>query len=103
MNREEAGKRAAIMQAYADGKEIQFKYFKDSHWMSLQTFGTEFDFATYDYRVKPKPREYWLNIYPGNVTVIHNTFDSAAESRSPDGTTIHVREVLKDDNATSGA
>ncbi len=62
-----------VMQAYLDGKSIEFKFKPSfgSNWGMLRVthigIGTHWDWNNYDYRVKG---EKWINIYtnglPGN-------------------------------------
>lgn len=53
MTREEARKAAEVMLAYADGKEIECRYRKNSVWMEVNS--PAWDFSDYFYRIKPQP------------------------------------------------
>ncbi len=42
---------AAVMQAYANGEDVEFRDLRSGHWL---TFGSDyFNFAEFDYRIKP--------------------------------------------------
>lgn len=82
MTREEAKKAWPIVQAFGEGKTIQ--YVGDSIvWRDL----TVDEFAISDvldcperYRVKPElrePREYWVNVYEGGLIRLHTSKESA--------------------------
>lgn len=53
MTREEAKKAAEVMLAYADGKDIEYRYYLQSVWQSSPII--VFDWNHYDYRVKKEP------------------------------------------------
>ena len=65
MNRERAKELLPIIQAFAEGKEIQFRLDEiiKSTWSDLHE-ETAFTFPAddYEYRIKPKPREFWIEI-----------------------------------------
>ena len=44
---------------------------------------------------KPKPREWWLNVYPGGVGYCHPTKEMARPGLNGGVDPIHVREVLE--------
>ena len=52
MTREEAKELIPIMQAFADGKTIEF--FKQGEWMELND--PDFMWDSYKYRIKPEPK-----------------------------------------------
>ena len=54
MTREEARKKAEIMLAYADGKEIEFRDSFESEWTSIDD--PSFDFHADCYRIKQEPK-----------------------------------------------
>lgn len=61
MTREEAGKMALIMQAYADGKEVQAKNCTTGFWEVAPD--PVFYRDAECYRIKPQPRVIWVNVY----------------------------------------
>ena len=80
MNRERAKELLPIIQAYANGETIQSK-FADHDWRTV-------DLALHmpdEYRIKPKPREWWLDPSDGELL---------QQDRKPGGGFIKVREVL---------
>ncbi len=67
MNQEEIRAAAKVMQAFADGKVIQYRHrFKQNSWTSASMSAFEvlgWDFINYEYRIKPeppKPRSFWI-------------------------------------------
>lgn len=69
MDRNEARRRAEIMMAYADGKEIQVRQIRSksafgSPWQDLvDPVNPGFKFIDVDYRVKPKVKSSVHNVY----------------------------------------
>ena len=55
MTREEAKQLLPIIQAYAEGKTIEFKTNK-GEWFSCENMNLGFSKATEDYRIKPEPK-----------------------------------------------
>ena len=53
MTRKESGRRAAIMQAYADGKKIEKMNRRYTYWEDDSY--PDFDWYFNDYRIKPEP------------------------------------------------
>ena len=86
-----------VLQAMRDGKSIQVLHIND-HWGDrVKSREDELpDFYNLDYRVKPEPREFWLNLYPSGSACRHETFEEASRNISdPHGITIKVREVIE--------
>jgi hypothetical protein len=70
-----------VLQAAKDGKEIEFKEKNKSYWQRLYYKEEEgglaaWNFWEYDYRIKPKPREIWVNKYSSHW-LAHPTKESA--------------------------
>jgi len=66
MNKAETEKAIKVMQAYADGKEIQFKRENSQKpWKDFKP-GSEpiWDWYLFEYRVKPEPIVRWAVISP---------------------------------------
>lgn len=59
MNKDNAKHYLPLMQALADGKEIQIRS-KDG-WRDVDEFW--FSEAPDDYRIKPEPKIFWANVY----------------------------------------
>lgn len=58
MTREEARRAAEVMMAYAEGRDIQYKFIGDNFWKTLlgddNNTSLSFDFNRTDYRIKTK-------------------------------------------------
>lgn len=76
MNRHETSKAVAVMQAFADGKQVEAAARRHGaqprNWMPATT--PIWDWVGYDYRIKPEPRRIWAAIAPDGtlVTAISN-------------------------------
>lgn len=57
MNKEQAQKAIEILQAFIDGKEIQFSPEGSGKWWNAND--PMFSFHDTKYRIKPGPREFW--------------------------------------------
>ena len=82
-----------VMQAALDGKEVEYDH-GNGFWESCSP---TWDWASWDYRIKPEPMECWVNVYPEGCTYIHDSKE-AAENRKETGVemkTIKVREVIE--------
>jgi hypothetical protein len=101
MTRDEAREFAKLVQAYADGEQIQF-HFDDGEWRGLSD--PDFYSRTMDsYRIKPEPREWWV-LMDRNGQVGDLLFSLAAAHCEIDKkmlhgvrapyTIVHVREVM---------
>lgn len=95
MTRERAKELLPVIQAWAEGKAVQCRgrYCSDN-WgdSTCPTWRDDFD-----YRIKPEPREWWVNVYPGDSAGnLHNTKEHA-DSHSSDRriACIKVREVME--------
>jgi len=55
----------AVMQAFADGKKIEFLNV-NGEWTPASK--PTWDWGTYDYRVKHEPRVIWVNEYLGTTS-----------------------------------
>jgi hypothetical protein len=91
MNKEETKKAIEVMQAYVDGKEIE--YLGDASWGPTRLTGPLWDWATTEYRIKPQePRVFWL--YSGSIYVNGDVAD-ATWRRCGGEKPIKVIEVLE--------
>lgn len=94
MNRERARELLPIIQAFADGKDIQFRQEDDNpeydgSWLSLpksEELIMTFPADDYEYRIKPKPREW--EIVPSRLALATRRHDEG------DIECIRVREVI---------
>ena len=87
MNRKRAKELLTIIEAFANGEEVEFREASEN-WTSSETVS----FMAYDsthYRIKPKAREFWLNPDSQSPdTAFYENFDP------DDADFIKVREVL---------
>ena len=86
-----------VVTAFRDGKAIEciFKIGSDPIWGSLSP-QHEFDFSRFNYRVKPKPMELWVNIYPDEKLTFYLSREEADKLKAPNRIRrIRVREVLE--------
>jgi hypothetical protein len=97
-----------IIQAAIDGKEIEGVSVTDPkrHWSKFfaEKSGASFNFQSFAYRVKPVPREFWINRYEHQVGSsacnMHPTRQAAiygcslGEGAPPLVERIHVREII---------
>jgi len=98
MNRERARELLPIIQAFADGKDIQFHNISADRWLDCADEGDVlFDRPPKFYRVKPEPLECWVNVYTeGNMFI--NTTEKNAKYRAGDDAiriAVHMREVTE--------
>ena len=81
MNIEDTKKAIEVMQAFVDGKEIQCRSHNHSHWKYANP---DWNFTNCEYRVKPEPKEVWINMYPDRAfaSVAWASEDDAKESKT---------------------
>ncbi len=100
MNKEDTKKARDVMTAFIDGAEIECCENGKSHdpkaWKKHWGDTPCWNFADYTYRIKPKPREFWITqTGVGNATA-HSSEQAAIDwSISEDEQLIKVREVIK--------
>ena len=103
MTRDEAKKLLPIIQAYADGAEIEARAEPKFTWVRFTDVMTFY--ADIEYRIKPKAREFWLSLcfYDDDGKAIYTGYDDLSKlhqwrDRHLVKTEImHVREVLPED------
>lgn len=80
MTREEAKALLPIITAWANGETIQIQ--NGTEWCDIShAADPSFDCAPDRYRIKPKPREYWMNVYPdAEAAAVHPTKTAADAS-----------------------
>ena len=80
-----------VMQAALRGEEIQRIYLANGNiWHRFDDIDNCFNWAAYDYRVKPAvPREWWINPRTGSIKLLR-----AGPVYDWDIDGIHVKEVL---------
>ena len=93
MTREDAKKLLPIIEAYANGETVQIR--KGNYWGKNEYY--TFAGSPDSYRIKPKPREFWVNEYTfgiGNTCYTSEHFADAARRGDKFIKTIHLIEVL---------
>lgn len=72
----------AVLQAFKDGKAIQFAVRKSDprKWLELSIRDLAWNFASYEYRVKPEPRTIWVNEYPDGSGTVHHSDEVAVRA-----------------------
>ena len=74
----------AVMQAFKEGKAIQYwarcNRGTDENWGDAPN--PIWNWATFEYRVKPEPRRIWLNWYPTKKCRSSVCYDSREEAAS---------------------
>lgn len=91
MTREQAKELLPVIQAYAEGKEVQFLDAYDKSWCDCSEAG--FNVQT-KWRVKPEPREFWL-VYCRGACKPSEIWDYKPSGLSEGVRYIHVREVIE--------
>jgi hypothetical protein len=91
MNREDTRKAVEVMLHYADGGEVQIKAeTSEDDWQDLRHDTPGWDWISSDYRIRPEPREYWVDVTHLAVYLPKDVVES-----SPPDKWIKVREVLE--------
>lgn len=96
MTREEAKTLLPIITAWANGETIQIQ--TGTKWSDIShAADPSFDCAPDRYRIKPKLREYWMNVYPQPDTIAVHTTKAQADAiaLSDRVECIKVREVME--------
>ena len=80
MTREEAKKVVPILQAFADGKTIQYRPYEGRPWRDLSSDEHLDADHPRRYRIKPEPREIWVNEYKHGLFCSWCNSEKAAKS-----------------------
>lgn len=86
-----------VMQAALDGKDIEYTPHKD-YWEIDPS--PSFNWDRFNYRIKPEPMEFWVNVYEGGETdgeLAIYLMETVAKDRGAQlgaRKTIKVREVI---------
>ncbi len=92
MNKDNAKDYLPLVQALADGKVIQVQL--NGVWKNAAE-QIAFDGPPSDYRIKPEPREIWVNHYYDGDLVAFNRLEVAENHLAKGGFTKHYREVIE--------
>ena len=94
-----------VLQAFERGETIQYRRLEFSNnetcWFDLRPVGGMFNcnFADYEYRVKPKPREFWVNKYSNDRTASFTAYPTKEDADRFAFVSriacIHVQEVIE--------
>ena len=84
-----------VVQAHIDGKTVQYKHLGE--WKKTAFEPKFWDFEGMDYRIKPEPREFYLNIHKDGVIYAHDSFITAKSYLQSGFTTVKVVEVISDE------
>lgn len=98
MNASNAKDYLPLVQALVDGKSLQYNVNRSDEapkWVDREDF--TFDEHVTEYRIKPEPREIWMNYYPnGAFGQVHDSEVEAYEARSNDtAKQVRYREVIE--------
>lgn len=98
--KEEIKKRIEIMQAWVDGAEIETSFIGGDEW-SVKTCPSFDSFNSLKYRIKPKPREVWVNEYNDGIQAFslksHAKTYAKVESHRLVKAAVKYREVVEDE------
>jgi len=84
----------AVMQAAAEGKKIEFRDLVYVAWADCPN--PKWNWGYFDYRVKPEPREFWINLYPCNMYPYDSKESADLCASTARLECIHVREVIEE-------
>lgn len=97
MNRERAKEMLPIIQAYAEGKKIEFFDKHYDEWREISDSGLGVGLVCDAiYRIKPEPRYVWLNVYGGNVLVVPYRSKESADQNVSRARTGRIKVLIED-------
>lgn len=91
MTKENAKDYLPFVQALVEGKTIQYQINGNAQWSDIDD--VSFMFNAKCYRVKPKPREFWI-VLNYSLRYVYDCLEEA-EKIFPDTKPIHVKEVIE--------
>lgn len=95
---EETAQKIAVMQAFLDGEAIEVRSTLSVNDKWYRVAVPVWNFSQFEYRIKAKPREFYLNIYPYGTICVHATVEKAnSNAGSNRQECILVREVLSEE------
>lgn len=98
MNAQTAKDYLPLVMALSEGKTIEYRVMHDGSWAWATMLDIDFTDPADRYRIKPEPRDFWINVYGDCVGLnvnIHPTKEMAENNASSHRKElIHVREVL---------
>jgi len=78
-----------VMQAYLDGEKIEHRMDDTGEWKDVYN-APYFQWGEWDYRIKPKPMEIWVNIYADGDIFGHRNKDSAKSALISDSGNVRL-------------
>lgn len=96
MNKDNARDYLPLVQALAEGKVIQSRMFSCDPWKDCAR--PDFTMDPSNYRIKPEPREIWVNEWKPGGKVVFDSPEEAAEHAKRYGIghiTTRYREVIE--------
>lgn len=79
-----------VMQAAEDGAKIESSWVGEFREVDLKNLLWNWEEA--DYRIKPKPIEFWVNVYESGPGLLHFSTEEKAEAES-DGSNSFIKTV----------
>ena len=85
-----------ILQAMKAGKKIQYSNPEREHWANYISMSLP-NFQHFLYRIKPEPKEIWVNEYATGDPVVHSTEKDARKCALPGvhRVAVRYREVIE--------
>lgn len=65
-----------VMQAALDGEKIEQQHFTEDRWVNVAG-NISWNWNAMDYRIKPKPLEFWVNVYDDGEKRYFNNKDES--------------------------
>lgn len=92
MTRDEAREFAKVVQAYADGKDVQVLG-TSGNWCAVGEYPSFV--PSLAWRIKPEPREWWIVPNAAHASSSRDEANELADSMEwPISSIVHVREVM---------
>ena len=100
MTPEETREAITVMQHYAYGGEVEYRVLPRGEWRSMVDDEPYWNWGMSEYRIKPKPVEFWITYYPSHTGALrygsqHLTRSSAERAVKGGGIVLRVIEVDK--------
>ena len=104
MTPERAKELLPVIEAFANGETVQFydgetvQFYDGDEWCDVGKEGLDAETLGDDglkYRIKPKPREFWMNLYSDGCVIAYGTKEAAEQHRGDRAVIIKVREVCE--------
>lgn len=92
MTKDEARHLASVLSAWADGEVVQLLVDEGAKWVDLTVKYPVFTDSPKHYRIKPKPREFWVNLDSRVAMLAEDGWEPSGRDK---WLAIKVREVLE--------